>query len=116
MVKVLMRGDVDFYALLGPVFGSRQIEKTTHDRFYDDEGKIWYVKDGQGAASVSGVTIKNFYAENEHAACAILEKMKERHSRLDGIVPRIYQAEFEQAGFSVNEYKRNFMEVSYEQD
>ena len=58
MVKVLKRGDADFYALLGPVFGSREIEKITRDRFYDDTGKIWYVVCGKGAASVLGSTIK----------------------------------------------------------
>lgn len=116
MVKVLTRGDADFYPLLGPVFGSRQIEKITHDRFYDDTGKIWYVFAGRGAASVSGATIKNFYAENSETAEAILRSMKEKHSHLTGIVPRIYQAEFEAAGFDVLEYKRNFMEVSYGQD
>lgn len=114
MVRILTRNDEDFYKLLGPVFGSRQIEKITRDRFYDDEGKIWYVVPNKGAASVSGVTIKNFYAENPDVAEAILQKMIEKHSRLNGIVPRIYQAEFEKAGFTVTEYKRNFMEVSNE--
>jgi len=114
MVKVLTRNDADFYRLLGPVFGSRRIEKMTRDRFYDDAGKIWYVVCDKGAAGVSGSTIKNFYAEDSDTACAILEKMKEKHARLDGIVPRIYRAEFEKAGFTAFEYKRNFMEVSYE--
>lgn len=114
MIKVLVRGDRNFYALLGPVFGSRQIEKVTHDRFYDDAGKIWYVCPGRGAASVSGATIKNFYAESGETADRMLEKMKERHARLDGIVPKCYEAEFTRAGFTVTEYRRNFLEVSYE--
>ena len=114
MVKVLKRGDADFYALLGPVFGSREIEKITRDRFYDDTGKIWYVVCGKGAASVLGSTIKNFYADESGTARELLDKIKEKHTRLDGIVPRIYQADFESAGFSVLQYKRNFMEVSYE--
>ncbi len=114
MIRILTHNDADFYHLLGPVFGSRQIEKITRDRFYDDAGKIWYVLPDQGAASVMGATIKNFYAENPEAADAILEMMIKKHAQLNGIVPRIYQAEFEKAGFTVIEYKRNFMEVTHE--
>ena len=61
MVRILTRNDEDFYRLLGPVFGSRQIEKITRDRFYDDEGKIWYVVPNKGAASVSGVIAFNVF-------------------------------------------------------
>lgn len=51
-IRKLIRSDEDFYAVLGPVFGSRLIEKQTKDRFYDDADKVWYVVQGKGAASV----------------------------------------------------------------
>lgn len=116
MVDVMIRGDERFYRVLGPVFGSRQIEKITHDRFYDDDGKIWYVIEGKGAASVLGKTIKNFWAEDDGCAEEILTFMKTRHENLNGIVPRVYQAEFERAGFCVQDFKRNFVEVFYEKN
>ena len=47
-IRKLTRTDEDFYAVLGPVFGSRLIEKQTRDRFYDDAGKVWYVITGKG--------------------------------------------------------------------
>lgn len=116
MVRMLYRSDADFYAVMGPVFGSRRIEKMTRDRFYDDEGKIWYVIEGKGAASVLGKTIKNFWAEDDQSAEEILHAMTERHKQLSGIVPRAHRTAFESRGFAVSEYRQNFMEVVYEND
>ena len=44
------RSSAGFYEIMGPVFGSRAIERDTHDRFYDDADKEWYCIPGEGAA------------------------------------------------------------------
>ncbi len=71
-IRKLTRADGDFYTVMGPVFGSRLIEKQTKDRFYDDAGKVWYVIPGKGAASLLGNTVKNFWAVNADIAEALI--------------------------------------------
>ena len=110
-VIVTDRAQADFYTLLGPVFGSRGIEKATHDRFYDDQGKVWYVICGKGAASVSSGVIKNFWADSDEAADAMLEEIRRHNDALSGIVPLAYEGAFRRAGFVVAKHSKNFMEV-----
>lgn len=108
----LNRANEDFYAQMGPVFGSRHIEKETNDRFYDDAGKQWYLITGRGAASVMGVTIKNFWADSPEAAAALIDAMRvDAVEALCGVIPRRHRTVFEAAGFSCLEHRRNFMEV-----
>lgn len=38
------RNNPDFYKVMGPVFGSRLIQRQTNDRFYDDPGKEWFIE------------------------------------------------------------------------
>ena len=101
----------DFYKLLGPVFGSRKVEKETHDRFYDDDGKIWYVIEGMGAASVFDKRIKNFWAMNEEAAEQLLSSILKDASGLSGVLPLAYEGAFRRAGFRTEKHSKNFMEV-----
>lgn len=112
----LTRASEDFYALLGPVFGSRAVERATHDRFYDDADKTWYYAAGRGAASVSGGAIRNFWAGDGECAEALLDAMLGDASRLQGIVPRTHAEVFERRGFDVNLYRKNFIEVRYEKN
>ena len=39
----MSRKDPDFYSIMGPVFGSREIQRKTGDRFFDDDNKEWHV-------------------------------------------------------------------------
>lgn len=112
-VLKLDRDHEDFYDCLGPIFGSRKIEQDTKDRFYDDPGKMWYLIPGQGVASVRGDTIKNFWAATPEAAQSLLEALVSEYERLDGIVPNKHADSFAKAGFSVNAYRKNFLEVRY---
>ncbi|MGN1070709.1 MAG: hypothetical protein ACI4P5_09840 [Candidatus Fimadaptatus sp.] len=112
----LDRSSAEFYALMGPVFGSRAIEKATHDRFFDDEGKRWYYVAGRGAASMCNGSIRNFWAGDGECASALLRAMLEDSHGLCGVVPRTHAVEFERLGFSVSGYKKNFIEVCYEKD
>ena len=40
-IERLSRGNKRFYALFGPVFGSRAIAKEVGISAYDDENKVW---------------------------------------------------------------------------
>ena len=100
-----------FYALLGPVFGSRAVEKATHDRFYDENGKVWYVYGKSGAASVLDGCVKNFWADDDEAADCLLREITSDYETLTGIVPKVYDSAFMRAGFRLSVHSKNFMEV-----
>lgn len=112
----LNRKNENFYAQMGPVFGSRIVEQETHDRFYDDPGKQWYLISGQGAASVLNHTIKNFWAVNDEIALELIAAIQQDYEALDGILPRNYEFVFQRLGFRTTGYRKNFIEVSYEKD
>lgn len=114
-IRKMTREDSDFYYVLGPVFGSRSIEHITHDRFYDDPEKVWYVAEN-AAASMLYHSIRNFYAANGAVARELLKAMLSDHSIISGIVPNRYQDAFDECGFSIRIYSKNFIEVAYEAD
>lgn len=109
----LDRSSGDFYAYMGPIFGSRVIEQETKDRFYDDAGKIWYLIPGCGAASVLNDTIRNFWASTPEAARALLDELTRTYARLKGVVPNRHEGCFRDAGFSCAGHRKNFLEVRY---
>ena len=110
-IRKLTRNDEDFYAVLGPVFGSRLIEKQTKDRFYDDAGKVWYVVPGKGAASLLGNTLKNFWAIHADVAAALITAIQIDSEWLDGILPRTHAEVIGRLGFETHDYRTNFIEV-----
>ena len=112
----ITRDDPDFYLHVGPIFGSRRIEKETHDRFYDLPGKIWYIIPDLGAASRIDGTIKNFWAVNDQAAEALLLAIMAEEESISGVVPRTFEHVFRQLGFSMADHQKNFLEVQYEKD
>ena len=121
-IKRLTRDDEDFYEIMGPIFGSRLIEKQTKDRFYDDAGKVWFVIPGKGVASLLGNTIKNFWAVSEKAAQELIGALKAEQTRegkkwLDGTLPNTHAEVFAGVGFEVAPHRVNFIEVYwYEED
>ena len=114
-IRRLTRNDADFYLIMGPVFGSRAIEKATHDRFYDDPGKLWYVSE-QSAGSVLNGVIRNFYAPDGVQALSLLRAMQADHKSLTGVVPKAHEGAFTACGFTVWAHSKNFIEVRYEKD
>lgn len=114
MRKILCRGDKDFYTVLGPVFGSRKIQRESGDRFYDDENKIWIVStDGDGVFTVvlsmaEGI-LKNIYIENSKEAAAILKEIKK--DVISGKVPSKYVDTYKSAGYTVEEYTSKFVKI-----
>lgn len=107
----LERGDERFYDYLGPVFGSRIVEKDTGDRFYDDIGKVWYVLPGRGAASVRQGVLRNFWAVDQETADSLAAAIRADNLRLGGVAPRRYAQSFVKCGFTVQGYRKNFIEV-----
>lgn len=98
--------DKDFYNILGPVFGSRKIQRVTKDRFYDDDEKEWIIQVGKDkkviyAISVVGNTIKNIYSEDPEAMSIALKNLY--GEVLYGIVPAVYKNVYISAGYSVQE-------------
>ncbi len=112
-VMKLDRNSEGFYNYMGPIFGSRIIEQNTKDRFYDDEGKTWYLIQGKGVASVVDGMIKNFWAATPESAVCLLETMMQEYEFLMGIVPSKHEDSFRDMGFRCEGYRKNFLEVHY---
>lgn len=68
MIKRMNNSDRGFYGYMGKIFGSRQVQRDTGDRFYDDDGKEWIFDMTNGivlsVASVKDSVIKNVYAND----------------------------------------------------
>lgn len=107
----LERNDQDFYDYMGPVFGSRIIEREAGDRFYDDPDKVWYVLPNRGAASVKHGLLRNFWAADDETADMLVEALRADNPHLSGVAPRQYEKAFADAGFQVSEHHKNFIEV-----
>ena len=95
-----------FYSLLGQIFGSRQIQRVTGDRFYDDDDKVWYVdSDDLGkvtcVVSVKGNVIKNIYTENANALKEILQELRPLVKQ--SIVPVVYIDVYQEAGYMIED-------------
>lgn len=94
--------DSGFYEIMGPVFGSRKVERVTGDRFYDDDDKIWYVDLGVDGGLLSVVSvkrkvIKNIYAENGESLKSILTELKPLVKA--SIVTKVYEDIYNEAGY-----------------
>ena len=48
MILKLTNKSKNFYAHLGRVFGSREVQRVTGDRFYDDDDKVWFIYYNRG--------------------------------------------------------------------
>ena len=108
------RGNPDFYKIMGPIFGSRSIQRQTSDRFYDDLGKEWFIEISEKSIdyviSVKDGVIKNIYLENESAAVAALRAIYPDIS--SGIVPACYSEVYADAGYLVLEKSQNFVFIN----
>lgn len=107
--------DAGFYAIMGPVFGSRKVQRKTGDRFYDDDKKEWYIeKDDSGGvvavASVDDGVIKNVYGEDETALTRILKELYDITE--ESVVPSAYTDIYRSAGYTVVEEKlKKFIKI-----
>lgn len=114
MIRLLKNSADDFYKYMGPIFGSRKIQRATKDRFYDDDGKEWllYLEGGSVLAvlSMEKGTIKNIYGEDMEALAVLLEQSKA--DAVSGIVPAIYTEQYKNAGYRVEGHSANFVKIT----
>lgn len=98
--------DNGFYDVMGPVFGSRKVQRETGDRFYDDDKKEWFVsKDDDGniisVVSIADGCIKNVYAEDTDAFEDLLANIYKGVGI--SVVPAVYKDSYIRAGYSLDE-------------
>lgn len=114
MWKTTDRSKADFYGIMGPIFGSRKIQRLTTDRFYDDEGKTWHYGDGEGddigyVFSIKDSILKNAFIQDEQDALNCLMDIIMEIST--GKIPVCYRSVFERAGFDIIDAGKNYMTV-----
>lgn len=98
--------DPGFYNLLGPIFGSRKIQRETSDRFFDDDEKEWYLEIGDdteilAVISVSGETIKNVYSSSQNSLVKLLKNVYPFTE--SSIVPSVYLEAYKKSGYTVED-------------
>ena len=107
------RNSPDFYKVMGPVFGSRLIQRQTNDRFYDDPGKEWFIERSSDhidyVISVKDGVIKNVYLENGTKAIEVLKAIYP--DIISGIVPACYAGVYMDAGYLFSENSTNFVSI-----
>lgn len=113
MIKRMINTDKDFYKYMGKIFGSRNIQRVTSDRFYDDNGKEWVIEISQNTVaaviSIKDSVIKNVYAED---AFCLIEILKELYPEIStGTVTNAYAEIYTSAGYKIVEEKKNFLKI-----
>lgn len=113
-IKLITNQHKDFYKIMGPIFGSRAIEKITGDRFYDDDEKIWYLHfNSEGKVdvyiSLKKNIIKNVFAFESDILVEVLVSITTDISK--SVIPVIYENAFVLAGYTVVERKKRFVAV-----
>lgn len=115
MIKQLTHDNNDFYTVMGPVLGSRVVERETGDRFYDDADKVWTVSMGtegvKGVISVADGVIKNVYLPDAKAAKEIIKKIG---ATSKSKVPAVYKDIFADNGYTVEliDRQKKFVYIS----
>jgi GNAT superfamily N-acetyltransferase len=78
-IELLPRGTKRFYALLGPVFGSRAVAREVGIHPYDDADKAWFgAFRGEhlvGWLSVRGRIVSDCYVVEEHRGRGVLTRL-----------------------------------------
>ena len=111
--------DPDFYKIMGPVFGSRLIQRETGDRFYDDDNKDWYISLDNlnnviAVVSVSNNVIKNIYSKNSDELTRLLKDLY--YITESSVVPLIYRDSYIDAGYATttHDHLKNFIVIQGE--
>lgn len=116
MILKLNNKSKNFYSHLGKIFGSREIERKTHDRIFDDDNKEWYIYFEKGEptvfVSVANNKIKNVWGKNEKYLLEVLKKINSETSIETSVVTVIFIELYIKAGFEI--YKavsKNFVNI-----
>lgn len=115
MIIKLTNKSKNFYAHLGKVFGSREIEKTTNDRFYDDDNKAWYIYFNRGNptsfVSIVDSVIKNVWTTERTHLIQVLKKIKDVTDVKTSIITGYFKDEYVEAGYIIESKSKNFIKV-----
>ena len=116
MVLKLSNKSKNFYTHMGKIFGSREVERVTHDRFYDDDNKKWYIYYHRNTPaafiSVANNVIKNIWGEKDEYILATLIKIKSEVNIYESTVTTAFNHLYERAGYVItDEYTKNFVKV-----
>lgn len=113
MIIKLNNKSKNFYAHLGKVFGSREVEKTTNDRFFDDDNKEWYFYFNKGNpttfVSIANGVIKNVWTTKKTHLVQVLEKIKNDTNIKPSVVTKFFKDEYLKSGYAVKEKSKNFV-------
>lgn len=106
MKKILTNKDSGFYEILGPIFGSREVQRETRDRFYDDAGKEWYIEINKNSEALAVVSIadgkiKNVYGKDLECLEKLLKDMY--YLTETSTVPGVYLDAYKKAGYTIEE-------------
>lgn len=106
--------DPGFYSIMGPVFGSREIQRKTGDRFFDDDQKEWYIEFDNNEeilaiVSVDGNIMKNIYGKDDTSLLKILKELYYIIS--SSIVTSVYEELYREAGYDVIQHSKNFVKI-----
>lgn len=119
-IRTMSNDNKAFYQLLGPLMGSRSVEKEVGIHIYDDTDKEWYTAwiDGVfiGVASVRGVNVSDCYVKPAHRrngalTAMILSIIKDHPEKLRATCTGMSVGAFEKAGFIVKKKTKNFYKV-----
>lgn len=115
MIIKLTNKSKNFYSHLGRIFGSREVERKTGDRFYDDDEKVWYLYYNRGNpdtfVSVKNDVIKNVWAENREHLVEVLKKIIQEINVKECVVPSLFKEEYVAVGFVVEENSKQFVKI-----
>lgn len=121
MILKLTNKSKNFYAHLGRIFGSREVQRVTGDRFYDDDEKIWYLYYQRGVpdtfVAVQDDRIKNVWTEKTEHLTTVLSEINKQNRIRESIVPVVFKDAYKKSGFKLmnNGYK-NFIKIRGDKD
>lgn len=120
MIITITNKSKNFYVHLGRIFGSREIERLTKDKMYDDDNKVWYVyyKRGNPVTFVSVVdgVVKNVWSDDRKLLVDVLKKINKDLSIKNSTVIKYFEKEYEKAGLKVNKKSKNFVTIRSDND
>ena len=121
-VKVMNKTQSDFYQVIGPFFGNRQMSKEVGIQPFDDDEKTWFVSmigtNPVGVASLKGSTISDCWVKpsnrNEGVFSSLLDYIvRNTNSNLKANCTNMSKRIFQKFGFVENKQTKNytFMEL-----
>lgn len=116
MIIKITNKSKNFYSHLGPVFGSRKVQRVTGDRFYDDEGKFWYIYYDKGVptafVAVMNNIIKNVWSDDLELLKQTLHEVYKKETIKTSTVPAVFKDVYNDAGFTIIENgSKNFIKI-----